>query len=100
VSQAAYRIIQEAVTNTLKHAHATTLDVRIRYLAGELELDIADDGRGAHPGAGGGLGLIGMRERVAVHDGVLESGPRTGGGFRVRARLPISRDLVSAGEQR
>ncbi len=100
VSQAAYRIIQEAVTNTLKHAHATTLDVRIRYLAGELELDVADDGRGAHPGAGGGLGLIGMRERVAVHDGVLESGPRTGGGFRVRARLPISRDLVSTGEQR
>ncbi len=99
VSQAAYRIIQEAVTNTLKHAHATALDIRIRYLAGELEIDVADDGRGAVPGAGGGLGLIGMRERVAVHDGVLESGPRTGGGFRVRARLPLSRPLVGAGEQ-
>jgi signal transduction histidine kinase len=100
VSQAAYRIVQEAVTNTLKHAHATTLDVRIRYLAGELEIDVADDGRGPAPGPGGGLGLIGMRERVAVHDGVLESGPRTGGGFRVRARLPLSRDLVTAGDQR
>jgi signal transduction histidine kinase len=100
VSQAAYRITQEAVTNTLKHAHATTLDVRIRYLAGELEIDVADDGRGAVPGAGGGLGLIGMRERVAVHDGVLETGPRTGGGYRVRARLPTSRELVSAVEQR
>jgi signal transduction histidine kinase len=99
VSQAAYRIIQEAVTNTLKHAHATTLDVRIRYLAAELEIDVADDGRGGTPG-GGGLGLIGMRERVAVHDGVLESGPRTGGGFRIRARLPLSRELVPAGEQR
>ncbi|RSM59528.1 two-component sensor histidine kinase [Actinoplanes sp. ATCC 53533] len=100
VSQAAYRIVQEAVTNTLKHAHATTLDVRIRYLAGELELDVADDGRGAVPGAGGGLGLIGMRERVAVHDGVLETGARSGGGFRVRARLPLSRELTGAGEQR
>ena len=51
MSQAAYRIVQEAVTNTLKHAHATTLDVRIRYLASELEVDVADDGRGAVPGA-------------------------------------------------
>jgi signal transduction histidine kinase len=100
VSQAAYRIVQEAVTNTLKHAGATTLDVRIRYLAAELEIDVADDGRGAGPAAGGGLGLIGMRERVAVHGGVLESGPRTGGGYRVRARLPISRELVGAGERR
>jgi signal transduction histidine kinase len=100
VSQAAYRIIQEAVTNTLKHAHATTLDVRVRYLADELEIDVADDGRGAGPGPRGGLGLMGMRERVAVHDGVLETGPRTGGGYRVRARLPISRELVGAGEQR
>ena len=100
VSQAAYRIVQEAVTNTLKHAHATNLDVRIRYLAGELEIDVADDGRGPVPGAGGGLGLIGMRERVAVHDGVLENGPRTGGGYRVRARLPLSRELAGSGEQR
>jgi signal transduction histidine kinase len=100
VSQAAYRIIQEAVTNTLKHAHASILDIRIRYLAGELEVDVADDGRGAVPGPAGGLGLIGMRERVAVHEGVLESGPRTGGGYRVRARLPLPRALAVAGEQR
>ncbi|MEU8231825.1 sensor histidine kinase [Actinoplanes sp. NPDC048967] len=100
VSQAAYRIIQEAVTNTLKHAHASTLDIRIRYLAGELEVDVADDGRGAVRAPAGGLGLIGMRERVAVHDGVLENGPRSGGGYRVRARLPLSRALTTAGEQR
>jgi signal transduction histidine kinase len=88
VSQAAYRIVQEALTNTLKHAGATAVDVRVRYLARELEIDVADDGRGA-TGTTGGLGLIGMRERVAVHDGTIEAGPRDGGGFRVRVRLPL-----------
>ncbi|WP_306205536.1 sensor histidine kinase [Actinoplanes sp. RD1] len=98
VSQAAYRIVQEAVTNTLKHAHATTVDIRVRYLAGELEVDVADDGRGpAHDSAEGpGMGLTGMRERVAVHDGTLEAGQRTGGGFRVRARLPLDQATVNA----
>ena len=94
VSHAAYRIVQEAVTNTLKHANATVLDVRIRYLADDLEIDIADDGRGTATGAANGLGLIGMRERVAVHDGTLETGPRRGSGFRVRARLPIAPDTT------
>ncbi|MFJ6197674.1 sensor histidine kinase [Micromonospora sp. NPDC092111] len=94
VSQAAYRIVQEAVTNTVKHAGATVLDVRIRYLARELEIDVSDDGRAGGPTGTGGLGLIGMRERVAAHDGVLEVGPRQGGGFRVRARIPLA-----AGEQ-
>ena len=89
VSQAAYRIVQEAVTNVVKHAHATTLDVRIRYLARDLEIDVSDDGRGAVPAAGAGLGLIGMRERVAAHGGEVEAGPRPGGGFRVRARMPL-----------
>jgi signal transduction histidine kinase len=95
VSQAAYRIVQEAVTNALKHAQASTVDVRIRYLARDLEIDVADDGRGpAGPGAGG-MGLIGMRERVAVHDGSIEAGPRDGGGFRVRARLPVQREIAA-----
>ncbi|MEV6595280.1 sensor histidine kinase [Actinoplanes sp. NPDC051346] len=98
VSQAAYRIVQEAVTNTLKHANATMIDVRIRYLAQDLELDIADDGLGETPGAASGLGLIGMRERVAVHDGTLETGARTGGGFRVRARLPIAPEADTLAE--
>ncbi|SIN43073.1 sensor histidine kinase [Micromonospora cremea] len=89
VSQTAYRVVQEAVTNTLKHAEADLLDVRIRYLAREVELDVSDNGRtGGRPGAEG-LGLIGMRERVAAQDGVLEAGPRPGGGWRVRARLPL-----------
>jgi signal transduction histidine kinase len=88
VSQAAYRIVQEALTNVLKHAHASTVDVRIRYLARELEVDVADDGRGAPVPSPGGVGLIGMRERVAVHDGSIETGPRADGGYRVRVRLP------------
>ena len=89
LSQAIYRIVQEAVTNTLKHAGATLLDVRVRYLANDVEVDVKDDGSGASPaGTGGGLGLIGIRERVAAHDGELEAGPQQAGGFRVRARFP------------
>jgi signal transduction histidine kinase len=91
LSQAAYRIVQEAVTNTLKHARASTVDVRIRYLDRELEIDVADDGHGGSvPAQSRGMGLIGMRERAAVHAGTVEAGPRTGGGFRVRARLPLA----------
>jgi signal transduction histidine kinase len=92
VSQAAYRIVQEAVTNVLKHAGSATLDVRVRYLSTDVEIDVADDGPGqGRPGVAG-MGLIGMRERVAVHDGVLEVGTRPEGGFRVRARLPLPID--------
>jgi signal transduction histidine kinase len=90
VSLAAYRLVQEAVTNTLKHARATVLDVRIRYLASALEVDVSDDGRPLNPPNAKGMGLIGMRERVAAHDGELEVGPRGGGGFRVRARFPLA----------
>ncbi|MFJ6166437.1 sensor histidine kinase [Micromonospora orduensis] len=89
VSQAAYRVTQEAVTNTLKHAGADLLDVRVRYLAREVEVDVTDDGRPGRPDAAG-LGLIGMRERVTAHDGELEAGPRAGGGWRVRARFPLA----------
>ncbi|MEU4780484.1 sensor histidine kinase [Micromonospora sp. NPDC023633] len=90
VSQAAYRVAQEAVTNALKHAAgATALDVRIRYLAHEVEVDVTDDGRATRPANADGLGLVGMRERVATHGGELEVGPRAGGGWRVRARFPL-----------
>lgn len=90
VSQAAYRVAQEAVTNTLKHAEAALLDVRVRHLARELEIDVTDDGRAGGRVGTVGLGLIGMRERVAAHDGDLEAGPRAGGGWRVRARFPLA----------
>ena len=93
-SQTAYRIVQEAVTNALKHARASTVDVRLRYLTRELEVDVADDGRGAAASAGtaNGMGLIGMRERVALLGGTIETGNRTGdrSGYRVRARLPLA----------
>ncbi|MET8119766.1 sensor histidine kinase [Micromonospora sp. NPDC005189] len=90
VSQAAYRVTQEAVTNTLKHAGADLLDVRVRYLAREVEVDVTDDGRAGGRTNAVGLGLIGMRERVTAHDGDLEAGPRAGGGWRVRARFPLA----------
>ncbi|MCZ7419755.1 sensor histidine kinase [Verrucosispora sp. WMMA2121] len=90
VSQAAFRVVQEAVTNVLKHATgASLLDVRVRYLAKEMEVEVSDDGRGRRSANADGLGLIGMRERVATHGGELEVGPRTGGGWRVRVRLPL-----------
>ncbi len=86
----AYRIVQEALTNAVKRARAAHVTVEVRPRARELELDVADDGRGAaddEPGTG--HGLIGMRERVAVYGGLLDAGPRPEGGFRVHARLPV-----------
>jgi signal transduction histidine kinase len=90
VDLSAYRIVQEALTNTLKHSGASRADVRLRYWPGELEVEVVDDGRGAAAGSSGpgGLGLIGMRERAALHGGQLTAGPASGGGFAVRVRLP------------
>ncbi len=94
LSLSLYRIAQEALTNTVRHAAAGRADVRLRWLPEAVELEVVDDGCGVAPVTGGdgapsGLGLVGMRERVAVHDGTLEVGPRPGGGFRVRARFPL-----------
>jgi len=88
----AYRIVQEAVTNSLKHAGASRLEVRVDYGPDVLELSIADDGRGAAPAAlarSRGHGLIGMRERVRLFGGELETISPTAGGYLVRARLPL-----------
>ncbi|MFI5840450.1 sensor histidine kinase [Catenuloplanes sp. NPDC051500] len=95
VSVAAYRIVQEALTNTLKHAGPVAVDVRIRYLSRELEIDVTDEGRTASTPNTRGMGLIGMRERLAAHEGVLETGPREAGGFRVRARFPLSKEVAA-----
>jgi len=97
VDQAAYRVVQEALTNTLKHAGGTHAAVTVSYEPGEVVLSIEDDGasdRGDGLSAtGSGYGLIGMRERVALYGGLLQAGPRDDGGFAVRARLP-TRPLV------
>ena len=85
----AYRIVQEALTNVLKHAGRATATVIIGYEGTALRLEILDDGRAVNGRATpGGHGLVGMRERVGVYGGSFEAGPRTGGGFRVAARLP------------
>ena len=88
VDLAAYRIVQEALTNVLKHAGPASARVTVRYAANGVELEVADDGVGAGDGPPGGHGLAGMRERVAVYGGALEAGSVNGRGFRVRATLP------------
>jgi signal transduction histidine kinase len=90
VDLTAYRLVQEALTNTMKHARASSAEVVVRYGDGDVELTISDDGVGGADGDSGGHGLVGMRERVSVYGGELEAGPRADGGFRLRARLPIS----------
>jgi signal transduction histidine kinase len=86
----AYRLVQEGLTNALKHARARHAEVLVRYENGHVELTVSDDGLGIGSGDGGGHGLVGMRERVSVYGGELEAGPRPDGGFRLRARLPTS----------
>jgi signal transduction histidine kinase len=88
VDLSAYRIVQEALTNTLRHAHATRAEVRLSYGPDALELDVTDDGRAAVLNGNGGHGLVGMRERAALLGGTVEAGPRPEGGYRVHARLP------------
>lgn len=98
VELAAYRIIQEALTNTMKHAGPARAEIRIRYDDDALTVVVADDGRGAgFEPSPGGHGLPGMRERVAVYGGDLDAGAHPGGGFRVRARLPVDAAVPAAG---
>ena len=87
----AYRIIQEALTNTVKHAHASRAEVVVRYGEDELDLEVRDDGVGARSasGNGSGQGLIGMRERVSLFGGTFRVGSRDAGGFAVSARFPL-----------
>jgi signal transduction histidine kinase len=90
VDLSAYRIVQEALTNTVRHARATRADVNLRYTEDALELSVVDDGRGGVTSRdSGGYGLVGMRERAAMLGGTLEAGPLSGGGYRVHAHLPL-----------
>ena len=89
----AFRIVQESLTNTLKHAGKTRATVTVRYEQDALAIAVVDDGRGVSAGgAGGGRGLVGMGERVATFRGELEAGTRAEGGFAVRARLPLQKE--------
>ena len=90
VDLSAYRIIQEALTNVIKHADGATATVRLDYGADALEVEVVDDGPGTTEPSAGGHGLIGIRERVAVVGGRVEAGPHPDGGFAVKARLPYA----------
>ena len=89
VDLTAYRVVQEALTNTIKHAAGATASVTIGYDGDRLEIEVTDTGGepGAESGTGEGRGLIGLRERLAVYGGSLEAGRRIGGGYRVKAQV-------------
>ncbi len=90
VDLSAYRIVQEALTNSLKHSAHSAVDVRVRRLGDAIEVEVQDAGpalNGREPGIG--HGLVGMRERAALYGGKLEAGPRSDGGFEVKATLPL-----------
>jgi signal transduction histidine kinase len=100
VDLAAYRIVEEALTNALKHSGGASTHVSVRHLDRAVELEVTDEGPGS-PGAGaanGGHGLVGMRERAALYGGTFEAGGRDGGGFAVRARLPLDARTPGAAE--
>jgi signal transduction histidine kinase len=89
VDLTAYRIVQEALTNVVRHAEADTSRVVVTYADDALCLEITDPGRGAPIPVGEGHGIVGMRERVGLYGGTFEAGPRRPHGFRVAARLPL-----------
>jgi signal transduction histidine kinase len=90
VQVGAYRIVQEALTNTLRHARASAAEVLVRIDEAQVQVRIRDDGRGGSPSRGGGQGLVGMRERASLLGGTLRAGPRPDGtGFEVQANLPV-----------
>jgi signal transduction histidine kinase len=89
IDLSAYRIVQEALTNTLKHAHASQADVTVRYAPHHVELEVRDDGEGITSNGGPGHGLVGIRERVKIYGGQVTAGPATDGGFLLTARLPV-----------
>jgi signal transduction histidine kinase len=98
VDQAAYRILQESITNVIRHAGPARVTVSLTYGPSDLQLRITDDGCGPRhaDGSQGGRGIVGMRERAALLGGELTAGPRQGGGFQVQARLPLPPDPVVA----
>jgi signal transduction histidine kinase len=92
IDLSAYRIVQEGLTNALKHSRASAADVTVRYRADELQLEVRDDGRGSGTSDGLGHGLVGIRERVKIYGGEMTAGTATEGGFVLSTRLPIGSD--------
>jgi len=88
----AYRIVQEGLTNVLKHAGATRADVKVVYALTELRVEVRDDGRGGRPETSLGHGLVGVGERVKIYGGEMHAGAANGNGFLLSARLPLERD--------
>ena len=84
----AYRIVQEALTNVIKHAGSASARVLLRWGDAALDVEVADDGRGPIVSTARGLGLVGMRQRIALYGGSIRTEPRAGGGFVVQAHLP------------
>ena len=91
IDLSAYRIVQEGLTNALKHSHAGQADVTVRYRPDEIELEVADDGEGPTTSNGNGHGLVGIRERVHIYGGEMSAGAAPAGGFVLNARLPVDR---------
>jgi signal transduction histidine kinase len=95
IDLSAYRIVQEGLTNALKHADASHADVTVRYAPEELEIEVRDDGRGDSSSDGLGHGLIGIRERVKIYGGEMSAEKANGGGFVLSTRLPITGEAPS-----
>jgi signal transduction histidine kinase len=89
VDLSAYRIVQEGLTNALKHAHASDADVTVRYRPDEVEIEVRDNGAGGATSDGLGHGLVGVRERVKLYGGDMSVGTVPEGGFVLSTRLPI-----------
>ena len=92
IDLSAYRIVQEGLTNALKHAHASDADVTVRYRPDELEIEVRDNGDGNATSDGLGHGLIGVRERVKIYGGKMNAGTAIDGGFVLSTRLPLGQD--------
>ena len=92
IDLSAYRIVQEGLTNALKHAHASDADVTVRYRPDELEIEVRDNGNGSATSDGLGHGLIGVRERVKIYGGKMSAGTAIDGGFVLSTRLPLGQD--------
>jgi signal transduction histidine kinase len=92
IDLSAYRIVQEGLTNALKHANASDADVTVRYRPDELEIEVRDNGHGSATSDGLGHGLIGVRERVKIYGGNMSAGTASNGGFVLSTRLPLAQD--------